>query len=253
MLADLSGKRALVTGAAQGLGLAIATLFTERGARVLLSDIDAEGAEKAAAGLPGAVAFGCDVTSATEVEAVVTSAVEAFGGLDIMVNNAGIEIAKPMVETTEADLDAILGVNVKGVFFGIKYAAPALAASGGGCIVNLSSVAGLGGAPLLGAYCATKGAVLRMTEVAAIELRAANIRVNAICPGFVDTAMVTRARGVFEAATGVPFDALIELKQGRLGTAEEVAESAAFLASDDARFVTGAHFILDGGLTGSLL
>lgn len=253
MRPDLTGKRALVTGAAQGLGLAIATLFADSGARVLLTDVDADGVEKAAAALLDASALGCDVTDGAQVQAAVQAAVDRFGGLDIVVNNAGIEIGKPLVDHTEEDLAALLAVNVKGVFLGIKHAVPALAAGGGGCIVNMASVAGLGGAPLLAGYCATKGAVLRLTEVAAIELRAANIRVNAVCPSFIDTAMVARLVAPFEAATGVDFGGLIALKQQRLGTAEEVAETTAFLASDDAQFITGAHFVLDGGLTGSLL
>lgn len=253
MLADLQGKRALVTGAAQGLGHAIAVLFAERGARVLLTDLDADAVAKAAAALPGAAARGCDVTKADQVSAAIDAAVAEFGGLDIVVNNAGIEIGKPLHEHTEEDIDKLLAVNVKGVFFGIKYAVPVMAAAGGGCILNMSSVAGLGGAPLLGGYCATKAAVLRLTEVAAIELRAANIRVNAICPSFIDTPMVERLVDPFTAVAGMPFADLIALKQKRLGTPEEVAEMAAFLASDDAGFITGAHYILDGGLTGSLL
>jgi NAD(P)-dependent dehydrogenase (short-subunit alcohol dehydrogenase family) len=253
MLADLQGKRALVTGAAQGLGHAIAVLFAERGARVLLTDIDADGAAKAAAAFPGAASLGCDVTQADDVQAAVDHAVAEFGGLDILVNNAGIEIGKPLTDHTESDIDKLLAVNVKGVFFGIKSAVPALIASGGGNIINMASVAGLGGAPLLGGYCATKGAVLRLTEVAAIELRGHGVRVNAICPSFIDTAMVERLVDPFTAAVGMPFSDVVALKQQRLGTAEEVAETAAFLASDDAGFITGAHFILDGGLTGSLL
>jgi NAD(P)-dependent dehydrogenase (short-subunit alcohol dehydrogenase family) len=253
MLADLQGKRALVTGAAQGLGHAIAVLFAERGARVLLTDIDADGAAKAAAALPGAASLGCDVTQADDVQAAVDHAVAEFGGLDILVNNAGIEIGKPLTDHTESDIDKLLAVNVKGVFFGIKSAVPALIASGGGNIINMASVAGLGGAPLLGGYCATKGAALRLTEVAAIELRGHGVRVNAICPSFIDTAMVERLVDPFTAAVGMPFSDVVALKQQRLGTAEEVAETAAFLASDDAGFITGAHFILDGGLTGSLL
>jgi NAD(P)-dependent dehydrogenase (short-subunit alcohol dehydrogenase family) len=187
------------------------------------------------------------------VDRVVERVVAEFGGLDILVNNAGIEIGKPLIEHTESDIDKLFAVNVKGVFFGIKSSVPALIASGGGCIVNMASVAGLGGAPLLGGYCATKGAVLRLTEVAAIELRAHGVRVNAVCPSFIDTAMVARLVDPFTEAVGLPFSDVVALKQQRLGTPEEVAETTAFLASDDARFITGAHFILDGGLTGSLL
>jgi NAD(P)-dependent dehydrogenase (short-subunit alcohol dehydrogenase family) len=116
----------------------------------------------------------------------------------------------------------------------------------------MSSVAGTGGAPLLGAYCASKGAVIRMTEVAALELRPAGIRVNAVCPSFIDTKMVERLVAPFEAAVPMPFDDVVAVKQQRLGTAAEVAETAAYLASDDAKFVSGAHFVLDGGLTGSM-
>lgn len=253
MLADLAGKRALVTGGASGIGLAIAELFTERGARVALADIDAEGAAKAAAGLRGAIGLGCDVTDSSAMAAAIADTVAAFGGLDIMVNNAGVEVTKPLVEHDEKDIDALLSVNVKGTFFGIKHATPALLASGGGVILNLASIAGLGGSPLLGGYCATKGAVVRMTEVAAIELRPYGIRVVAICPGFIDTPMVDRAKVVFEAAVPIPFADLVALKQQRLGTAVEVAEAAAFLASEDAKFITGSQFILDGGLTGALL
>ena len=255
MLSDLQDKRALVTGAAQGLGLAIATLFVERGARVLLADINAEGVDEAAAKLgDSAKALRCDVTNEDEVAAMVATAVDAWGGLDIAVNNAGIEIGKPLIDHTGDEWDRLMAINVKGVFLGIKHETPAMIASGGGAIVNMSSVAGLGAAPLLGAYCASKAAVLRMSEVAAIELRPHGVRVNAVCPSFIDTPMVDRLVSPFEAALGGPsFSDVVALKQQRLGSAEEVAEMVAFVASDDARFVTASHYILDGGLTGSLL
>jgi NAD(P)-dependent dehydrogenase (short-subunit alcohol dehydrogenase family) len=255
MLSDLHDKRTLVTGAAQGLGRAIAELFVERGARVLMADINEEGVSEAAAKLgDAAVAHRVDVTDESSVAAMVAAAVAAFGGLDVAVNNAGIEIGKPLVEHTVEEFDRLMAINVKGVFLGIKHETGALAAAGGGAIVNMSSVAGLGAAPLLGAYCGSKAAVLRMSEVAAIELRPYGIRVNAVCPSFIDTAMVERLVAPFEAALGgVAFNDLVAVKQQRLGTAEEVAEMVAFLASDDARFVTASHYTLDGGLTGSLL
>jgi NAD(P)-dependent dehydrogenase (short-subunit alcohol dehydrogenase family) len=253
MLSDLKDKRALVTGAAQGLGRAVAELFIERGARVVLTDIDGDLLAKTVADL-GDAAHGVvsDVTSEAQVASAVQAAVDHLGGLDIAVNNAGIEIGKPLVHQTEAEFDRLMSINVKGVFFGIKHATPALIASGGGNIVNMASVAGLGGVPLLGSYCASKAAVLRLTETAAIELREAGIRVNAVCPSFIRTEMVARLVDPFEGATGAKFDDVIAVKQQRLGTPEEVAEMVAFLASDDAKFVTGAHYVLDSGLSGSL-
>lgn len=253
MLSDLKHKRALVTGAAQGLGFAIAELFVERGARVVLADIDEDKVKKAATDLgDAALPVRCDVTDGDQVAAAVASAVDEWGGLDIAVNNAGIEIGKPLVHTPDEEFDQLMAINVKGVFLGIKHEVPAIAASGGGSIINMSSVAGLGGVPLLGAYCASKGAVIRLSETAALELRDAGIRVNAVCPSFIDTEMVARLVEPFEAATGANFDDVVALKQQRLGTPEEVAEMVAFLASDDARFVTASHYVLDCALSGSL-
>jgi NAD(P)-dependent dehydrogenase (short-subunit alcohol dehydrogenase family) len=139
------------------------------------------------------------------------------------------------------------------VFLGMKHALAPLAESGKGVIVNMSSLAGVGGAPLFGSYAASKAAVIQLTRVAAVELRPTGIRVNAVCPGFVGTAMVDRLIPAVEAAVGVPFSALVAAKQSRLGTVEEVAEMVAFLASDDASWTTGAHYLLDGGLSGGLL
>ena len=253
MLSDLTAKRAVVTGAAQGLGRAVAELFIERGARVVLTDIDADALKQTVAELgDSAYAVPCDVTSESQVVESVRAAVELLGGLDIAVNNAGIEIGKPLVEQTVEEFERLMAINVKGVFLGIKHETPALAASGGGNIINMASVAGLGGCPLLGSYCASKAAVLRLTETAAIELRGVGIRVNAVCPSFIDTQMVERLVNPFEGATGAKFSDVVAVKQQRLGTTEEVAEMVAFLASDDAKFVTGAHYTLDGGLTGSL-
>jgi NAD(P)-dependent dehydrogenase (short-subunit alcohol dehydrogenase family) len=250
---QLEGKRALVTGAGRGLGLAIATKFAEYGAHVALADLDDVPAGEAAAALGGeAFAVHCDVTRSADVQAAIAATQDRFGGMDVIVNNAGIEIGKPLHEISDEEFDQLMRINVNGVFYGIKYAVPALAAAQG-TIINMSSVAGLGGVPLLGAYCASKAAVIRLTQTAATELREVGIRVNAICPAFIDTAMVERLVAPFEAATGAEFGALAQQAQGRLGTPEEVAETAAFLASDDARWVNGASYILDNALTASVL
>lgn len=246
---ELNGKRALITGAGRGLGLAIAELFAERGAKVAISDVDIASAERAAQGIGGeAVAIGCDVTRPERVQGAIAETAKAFGGLDVVVNNAGIELAKPIPEISDEDFALLMKVNVDGVFYGIKYAVPELVKTRGN-IINMASVAGLGGVPLLGAYCASKAAVIRLTQTAAIELRSAGIRVNAVCPSFVKTEMVDRLVEPFEAATGADFDSVAAEAQGRLGTPEEVAEMCAFLASDDASFVTGAYYVLDNALT----
>ncbi|WP_372788999.1 SDR family NAD(P)-dependent oxidoreductase [Paraconexibacter sp.] len=252
-MAELEGKRALITGAATGLGRAIAELFVERGATVFLTDINEEGVAATADELGAAGSCKCDVASSADQEAQFAAAVEAMGGLDLVVNNAGIEIASILVEQSEEDFDRMMDINVKGVWLGMKHATPHLVAGGGGTIVNMSSVAGVGGAPLLGSYCASKAAVIQLTRVAAVELRAHNIRVNAVCPAFIDTAMVDRLVAPVEALTGLPFEDLTALKQGRRGTPAEVAEMTAFLASDDASWTTGSHYVLDNALTAGLL
>ena len=250
---DLFGRRAIVSGAARGIGLAIARRLVAGGARVAVADIDADGANEAAADLGyGSIGMRCDVRSMEDVTAAVKTTVETFGGLDLLVNNAGIEIAKPITELTEDEFARVLDINVIGTFRFTKAAVPALAAAGGSAIVNLSSVAGTGGGPLLTAYCASKGAVIRFTESAAVELRQAGIRVNAVCPGLIQTEMADRLAAPIEAIAPIKFDELVNLRQGRFGTPEEVAETVAFLASDDARFVTGAHYLVDGGMTANL-
>jgi NAD(P)-dependent dehydrogenase (short-subunit alcohol dehydrogenase family) len=247
---ELEGKRTLITGAARGLGLAIAELFAERGAQVAIADVDFATAQSAAAGVgDAALALACDVTQPGDVKRMIDDTVAAFGGLDVIVNNAGVEISKPLPETGDEEFAKLMAVNVGGVFYGIKYSVPALAQSGGGCIINMASVAGQAGVPLLGVYSASKAAVIRLSQTAAIELRDLGIRVNAVCPSFIKTEMVDRLVEPFEAATGVDFDDLAALAQGRLGTPEEVAEMVAFLASDDASFITGSYYTLDNALS----
>ena len=251
---ELQGRKALISGAAQGLGRAIAGLFVERGAQVMLADIDEAGAARAADELgPMARSVRCDVTKADDWARAVEATTAAFGGLDTLVNNAGIEIVKPLFEQTEEEVGRLMNINVMGVFLGMKHSLAALVASGRGSIVNISSLAGTNGVPLFGSYAASKSAVIQLTRTAAAEPRPTGIRVNAVCPGFVGTAMVDRLIPTVEAIVGVPFSALVAVKQLRLGTPQEVAEMTAFLASDAASWTTGSHYILDGGLSAGLL
>jgi galactitol 2-dehydrogenase len=251
-MSELEGKRVFVTGSGAGIGKAIATLFTERGARVVVSDISPETAKQSAEEIGAAGVANCDVTDESQVQAAVQHAVDILGGLDVLVNNAGIEVSSPLLQQSTESFDKIFAVNVRGPFVAMKAAIPHLIASKGN-IVNIASIAGVGGSPLLGSYCATKAALIQLTRVAAVETRTAGVRVNAVCPGFADTAMVARLVPDFEAATQLPFGDLVAMKQGRLGTPEDIAEVAAFLASDRASWVTGSHYILDGGLTASLV
>ncbi|MUL48603.1 SDR family oxidoreductase [Mycobacterium sp. CBMA293] len=251
---DLQDRRAIVTGAAQGIGRAIANRLVAGGARVALVDINGDGAAAAAAELGnGCVAITCDVRSTEQVNAAVAAATEAFGGLDLLVNNAGIEIAKPVTELTDDDFISILDINVVGTFRFTRAAVPALAAAGASSIVNLGSIASVAGGPLLSSYSASKGAVLRFTESTAIELRGAGIRVNAVCPGLADTPMAARLAAPLEAVAPIKFEELVAVKQGRLAAPEDVAETVAFLASQNSSFITGSHYMVDGGLTASLI
>ncbi|HYF27790.1 MAG TPA: SDR family NAD(P)-dependent oxidoreductase [Baekduia sp.] len=254
---DLEGRRAHVTGAGRGIGLAIAQRLAAGGARVALSDVDEDAAKAAAASLgDGHVGLRCNVRSTDEVRAAMAATTEALGGLDLLVNNAGIEVGAPVPETTEEEFMRLLDINVTGVYRCTQAALPALAeagASGDAAIVNMASVAGVVGCPLLSVYCASKAAVIRYTEVCAIELRQAGIRANAVCPAFIDTLMVDRLAPKVAEVTGLDFAEIVAVKQGRKGTVEEVAEVTAFLGSDESSWTTGAHFVLDGGLTGSLL
>lgn len=234
------------------MGRATAVLFAREGASVLVGDVDDAGgrrleAEVAAAG--GKLAFRrCDVSQEADVAALVAAAEATFGRLDTIFNNAGIEQpATPSIEVTEALFDRVIGVNLKGTFFGCKHAIPALLRAGGGTIVNNSSVAAHANVGGNIAYAASKGAVMSLTRVLAIEYAARGIRVNAICPGVIDTGM--NVRNMHRAADQEAWmaHALAVTPLGRMGTGEEIAETVLYLASSQSSFVTGVGLLIDGG------
>lgn len=257
MTGSLDTKVAIITGSGKGLGKAIAQLFAAEGATVVISDIDDAAAEKTAESIPGASAIACDVRDEDQVKALVAQTVDQHGGLHVMVANAGIGgTPAPLLEIDLEVRRRVTSVNLDGVFLTIRYAAPAIIASGGGSIVTLSSVTATAGSPLMAHYAAAKAAVLNLTKTAAIEFRDHGVRVNALLPGFVRSDIVNTAEPIFEHILGLSaggFDSLITQKQGRFSTATEVAEAALFFASDRSSFCTGSGLVLDGGLDASLL
>ena len=250
----LQDKVAIVTGAARGLGEAVARAYADEGARVVVSDIDVEGARRVAGSLPGAIAVGCDVRVPEQVEALVAAAVARHGRLDIMVPNAGVARVAPLTETSYEQWREVTSVNLDGVFLCLRYAAPAIIAAGGGHIIPMASVTAKAACALIGSYAAAKAGVMSLVQTAALELRAHKVQVNAILPGFIDTDLVKAHRGEFEQLLGIPdFNAVIAQRQGRYGTPAEVAQLAVFLASGRASFSNGSGFVLDGGVSSSLL
>ena len=235
---------ALVTGAASGIGRAAAQALAAAGHALVLADVDEAGCRETARGLADARIVRCDVSVEADVAAAVRSAVEAFGRLDVLVQSAGIEgPVKPLVEQTAADWARVFAVNVYGSFFGLRHALPVMAAAGVGSVVNVASVAGLNAFPLHAAYAVSKHAVVGMTRTAAVEMARAGVRVNAVCPGFTDTPMVTDGL----RRTGQSADDLVRrIPARRLGTPGEVAAAILYLCS--AAYVTGQTLVVDGGL-----
>lgn len=240
----IQNKVAVVTGAGDGLGAAIAERFVREGAYVVAADVSGRQQELASRLGERCLPFQADVSSATDVRAVLQAATSRFGGLDILCNNAGIQgPMQPTADYDEAAFDRVLAVNARGVFLGMKYAIPLMLQRGGGNIVNTASMAGVVAFPQLVAYNASKGAVRMMTKTAAVEYGDRGIRVNCFCPGAFDTAMV---RGMPQ-----PYiDAVIQANPvKRIGRPEEIGDLALFLASDEARFITGTEILIDGGYT----
>ena len=249
---EFEGKVALVTGGGSGIGRATALAFARDGAQVVIGNRNVQRGEETVSMIRdagGTASFKrTDVLVAAEVKALVDHAVTTYGQLDVAFNNAGIEgeVKPTLVDQTEANFDAVMGVNVKGVWLSMKYEIPRMLDQGGGAIVNCSSVAGVIGFPGLGIYVASKHAVIGLTKTAALEFSARGIRINAVNPAVIDTEMVDR----FTDGMNMKKDDLTTFHPiGRLGRVEEVAEAVLWLCSGKASFVTGHSLIIDGGFT----
>jgi 3-oxoacyl-[acyl-carrier protein] reductase len=247
----LQDRVAVVTGAASGLGEAIARRFAAAGAAVVIADLDAAGGERVAAaitadgGRAGVVAT--DVRQAAECARAVETAIARFGRLDVMVNNAGVGIGAPIAVMTDEAWDRTLAVNLTGVFLGCRAAFPVLAAGGGGVILNMASLAGKVAGPGMGAYAASKAAVIQLTRVLALEGAPHAIRANALCPTYTDTPMLQGYIAAQPDPDAARRDLVASIPLGRLATPDDIAAAALYLASDDAAFITGVALDVDGG------
>ncbi|CAA9312217.1 MAG: 4-(hydroxymethyl)benzenesulfonate dehydrogenase [uncultured Microvirga sp.] len=242
----LPNKTALVTGAAQGFGLGIAETFAREGARVAVLDIQAGAAEAAARNIEGAIALGCDVSRADDVNRAVAETIEKLGGLDIVVNNAGVSHRnQPMLDIDEDEFDRVFAVNVKSIYLMAKAAVPHCRARGGGVILNIGSTAGIRPRPGLAWYNASKGAVNLLSKSMAVELAPDRIRVNALAPVAGETPLLATFMGEDTPEKRAAFRATIPW--GRLSTPQDIANAALFLCSDEAEMVTGAVLTVDGG------
>lgn len=246
----LEGKRTIVTGAGSGIGRAIALRLASEGARIVLADVDDAAAESVASEIDAqTLVQKTDVTKTSDVETLVGLAVSEWGGLDVMVNNAGVGVAGTAVTTTEGEYERVMDVCVRGTFLGMKHAIPALAESGGGSVINMSSVAALVGLVDRTVYSAAKGAILAMTRASAIDHVGEGVRVNCIAPGTVDTPWVARITSGYDDPEEARANMQARQPHGRFVTPEEIAAMAAYLAADESASVIGACMIVDGGVT----
>ncbi len=244
MAGRLNGKVAIVTGAGSGIGRASAMLFAKEGAKVVVADYDEKGG-KETAGLIGrnAIFVKADVSKSSDAKAIVAAALKKFGKLNILFNNAGIVRWGSAVECVEADWDRVIGINLKGAWLCSKFAIPELIKAGGGSIVNTASIAGCVAFAKIAAYCASKGGLIELTKSMALDFAPQKIRVNAICPGVIRTAMTKSILNDKKTMEGMLKATVI----GRLGEPEDIAYAALYLASDESSFVTGTTIVVDGG------
>src|SRR3954470_19260745 len=249
--AGFSGKVAFITGAGSGIGRAAAIAFAQRGADVVAVDLNQQAAQATVEQIEqlggAALAIGCDVTSSDQVRDALDSTAARFGRLDIAFNNAGVELRPtPIADISEADFDRVVTTNLRGVFVCMKHQIPLMLEHGGGAIVNTSSGAGVKGFPGGGAYGASKFGIIGLTKCAALDYAASGIRINAICPGIIDTEMMDR----FPGATDAGRQAVIAQEPvGRMGTPQEIAAAVLWLCSDEAGFAVGHALVIDGGQT----
>jgi len=252
----LKDKVAIVTGAGKGIGKGIAKVFSREGAKVVLADWDEEAGEKTSEEIrrSGGDAFfmKCDISNEEQVKAMIQATIAKYGRINVLVNNAAIGVYKTVLDTTTEEWDHCLAVNLKGVFLCSKYAIPHIKTAGGGAIVNIASVHSYQNVGGTAPYAASKAGVVALTRVMAIDYGRDKIRVNAICPGWIDTPLI---QSIF-AGTPDPGKARQEVERrqilGRLGTPEEVGEATAFLASEEASYITGASLMVDNGMTAQL-
>ena len=245
----LDGKVAVITGAAGGIGREAAILFSSEGAKVCIADVGAEAGEKAAKECREAFFFKADVSDPSSVQAMYAETKKRYGRINVLYNNAGIMPADDdSILTTEPDAwDRVLAVNAKGVYLCCKYGIPHLLEAGGGSVINVASfVALVGAATSQIGYTASKGAVLSMSRELAVQFARQGVRVNALCPGPVETPLLMR---LFSETPGAYERRRVHLPMGRLAQAREIANAALFLASDEASYVNGSTFLVDGGLT----
>lgn len=243
----LAGKIAIITGAGSGMGRAMAEMFASEGARVVCADISGRQETVAASIGDAAIALQVDVTNSGDVQRMVSAAEDRFGRLDILVNNAGYggPIDLPFHEQDEDLFDRLIDVNLRGVYYGMRYGILSMLKAGGGAVVNISSASGLVGWKALSCYSASKAAVVQLTKSAALDYAEQNIRINTVCPGMTWTGMVPWSEG--SRAPPAEADTLPIVPMNRWGRDREIAAAALFLASDEASYVTGAAVPVDGG------
>lgn len=247
----LDGKVALITGVSSGIGKASAELFTQEGAKVFGVDRNAEAGEALATQLQGRTFqfFPADLSAEAACVQSVTQCCETYGRIDILYNNAGISVVEPFIKTDSATLERILAVNFKSVFYLCQQAIPRMQEQGGGVIINTASELAIVAQPLYAAYCATKGAVLSLTRALALEYAKDNIRINALCPGPIETPLLQMEFDLSADPVQAKAEGIATMPINRLGKPEEIAQVALFLASDAPALLHGASVVVDGGKT----